>query len=220
MMRATILKLALLAAALPAGAMAAPGYQSIELRGGGLVTVRYGQTRQYDVRGDRTGRAITADGDRLVIDRCRQNCRHGQRLEVVVTTPAIGRLAVRDGGLIQVRGDFPAQPSVSASVDSGGQIDMRPLAAGQVSAAVSQGGRIFARPLRAMNAAIADGGLVTYWGEAAITSSVRRGGAVVKGAARELGQPLEAFDPTVQNPPALLPVPPIPPLPAPSGSAQ
>lgn len=213
-MRVSSRSLLLLAAALPSAAAAAPeGYESIELRGGGTVTVRYGATRHFTVRANPGARAISTEGDRLVIDRCRRRCPHGQRLEVEVVTPDIGRLAVTDGGIIQVRGDFPAQPSAAASVHSGGLIDIRPLAVGQVSAAISQGGRIFARPLRAMNAAISDGGLVTYWGDAAIASSVLRGGAVVRGAARELGQPLEAFDPTVQDPPALLPVPPVPPLP-------
>ncbi len=141
-----------------------------------------------------------------LIDRCRRPCAGGHRIEVEIVTPEIAGLMVTDGGRIEVRGDFPAQPSVAASVSSGGMIDMRALAASQISASIAQGGRILARPLRAMNASVSNGGLVTYWGDPDLVSSVRDGGGVVKGAAADLRRPIQAFDPA---PP---PVPPVPPV--------
>jgi hypothetical protein len=195
------------------GAAASPAqFQSIELRGGGTVTVRHGATHRVRVSGDSSGRPIHSEGENLVIDRCARPCARGHRIEVEIVTPAIARLAVRDGGLIQLVGAFPSQAAVAASVSSGGTIDMRPLEAARVSAAVNDGGRILARPGREMAATVADGGNITYWGDAAVTSSVRRGGVVAQGAAADLRAPVARLDPPL---PALLALPPVPAVPRP-----
>jgi hypothetical protein len=193
------------------GAAASPAqFQSIELRGGGTVTVRHGATHRVRVTGDSSRRPILADGDNLVIDRCARPCPGGHRIDVEIVTPAIARLAVRDGGLIQLVGAFPSQAAVAASVSSGGTIDMRLLEAASVSAAVNDGGRILARPGREMTAAVSDGGSITYWGKAAVTSSVRRGGVVVQGAAADLRAPIARHDQPLRAPRALDPIQAVP----------
>lgn len=213
-MRASILLLAVLASlpgVAPAQAPAAETtFQSIELRGGGTVTVRHSPTHRVTVRGGGAGRAIRYEGDKLVIDRCLRPCPAGHRIEVEVATPRIAGLAVADGGLIQLVDGFPSQAKVAAAVSSGGTIDMRRLGAAQVTAAVVQGGRILASAGRELTAAVLDGGLVTYWGDPKVTSSVRRGGAVVRGAAADLRRPVAQLGPGMPPPP-----PPVPPLPAP-----
>ena len=211
-MRASILLLAVLASPPAAAAAAEPAFRSIELRGGGTVTVRHGPTHRVAVRSGGAGRAIRYEGDRLVIDPCRRPCPAGHRIEVEVTAPRLDGLAVADGGTIQLAGGFPAQAEVAAAVSSGGTIDMRRLGAGHVTAAVVQGGRILASAGRELTAAIMDGGLVTYWGDPKVTSSVRRGGAVVRGAAADLRRPIAQLGPGMPPPP--LPVLPVPPVPA------
>ena len=94
-------------------------FRSIELRGGGIVTVRHGATRRVRVSGENSGRPIRSDGDELVIERCSRHCPRGHRIEVEIVTPEIARLAVTDGGLIRLVGDFPPQAAVAASVSSG-----------------------------------------------------------------------------------------------------
>ena len=210
-MRASILMVAALAA-LPAAAgaqapTASSSFQSIELRGGGTVTVRHAPVRRVTVRSGGANRAIRYEGDKLVIDRCRRPCPAGHRIEVEIATPRIAGLAVADGGLIQLVGGFPAQAEVAAAVHSGGTIDMRRLGAARVTAAVAQGGRILASAGRELTAAVLDGGIVTYWGNPKVTSSVRRGGAVVRGASGDLLRPVGQLNPA-------MPAPPAPPVPA------
>ncbi|HEX6377313.1 MAG TPA: hypothetical protein VFZ91_16515 [Allosphingosinicella sp.] len=204
-MRAPILLLAALgslaAAAQGAATAARSSFDSIELRGGGTVTVRHAPVRRVTVRSGGADRAVRYEGDKLVIDRCRRPCLAGHRIEVEVATPRISGLAVTDGGLIQLVGGFPSQTEMAAAVSSGGVIDMRRLGAAQVTAAVSQGGRILASAGRELTAAVLDGGIVTYWGDPKVTSSVRRGGAVVRGAAADLGRPIAQLDPAMPAPP-------------------
>jgi Putative auto-transporter adhesin, head GIN domain len=190
----------------PGAAPSPARFQSIELRGGGVVTVRHGATHRVRVGGESSGRPIRSEGETLVIDRCARPCPRGHRIEVEIVTPEIARLAVRDGGLIQLVGAFPSQAAAAAAVSSGGTIDMRPLEAASVSAAVNDGGRIFARPRRELAATVSDGGNITYWGEAAVTSSVRRGGVVAQGAAADLRAPLARLDPPLPALKALRPV--------------
>lgn len=205
-MRSSILLSAALAL-LPAAAAgqaqgAAQAFRSIELRGGGTVTVRHGPAHLVTVRSGGADRAIRHEGDRLVIDRCRRPCRGGHRIEVEIVTPQIAGLAVTDGGRIQLAGGFPSQPELAAAVSSGGMIDMRPLAAARVTAAVSQGGGILATPGRELTAAVSNGGIITYWGDPKVTSSIRHGGAIVRGAAADRHAPLASLDRGMPAPPA------------------
>lgn len=178
------------AQAQPAAQQLPPAFQAIELHGGGIVTVRHGPTRRVTVSYANPDRPIRTEGDRLVIDECRRPCPQGHHVEVDVVTPALSRVAVSDGGILHLVGDFPRQAAVAASVSSGGTVDIRWLEASNVAASVSHGGRILARPGRQLTASISDGGIITYWGDPAVTSSVRRGGAVSHGAEADLRTPL------------------------------
>lgn len=198
------------ASAQPADAPPAGSYRSIELRGGGMVTVRYGPTRRVNVVSANPDRPIRTEGDALVIDECRRPCRSGHRIEVEVVTPAVARLAVAHGGRIEVVGGFASQPALAASVSNGGMIDARTIEANLVTAAIDSGGRIYAHAGRELTASIADGGNVTYWGDPRVTSSVRRGGVVEQGNAADLGRPLADLDTALRPPPAVPPQPPRP----------
>lgn len=184
----------------PANAVAPEGFESIELQGGGIVTVRHGPTRTVTVTFKNPDRPIRSDGDRLVIAPCSGVCRD-KHIEVDIVTPAVSRLAVTDSGIIHVVGDFPRQAAVAASVTNGGTLDIRWLEADSVSASVSHGGRILARPGRHLAASISDDGNITYWGDATVTSSVQRGDAIVRGTPAELRTPVPLPRRIQQRPP-------------------
>lgn len=193
-------------------APSAASFRSIELRGGGVVTIRHGPARQVTVPQANPGRPIRADGERLVIEECRRPCPRGHRIEVEIVTPELARVAVADGGRIELRGDFPRQAAIAASVSSGGTIDIRPLEAASVAAAVEHGGRILARPGRMLAATVSNGGNVTYWGDPRVTSSIRHGGVVERGDPADLARPAAQLGGL--SPPPLPAIPPA--LPRPS----
>lgn len=215
-MRSSTLLLPFLAAlsgsatAQPVEAASSANFRSIELRGGGLVTVRHGPERRVTVLHANPDRPIRTVGDRLVIDRCSGECPRGHRIEVEIVTPEISGLAVTDGGRILLVGDFPRQAALAASVAQGGMIDMRPLEAAQVAAAIQQGGRILTHPGQSLTASVSNGGNVTYWGDPSVTSSIDQGGVVEPGDAADLRRPLAQLDAAMAPPPvpALRPTPP------------
>lgn len=182
------------------------GFHEVELRNGGEVVVSHGAERRVDlVEGDRRTTRIATVGGRLVIDRCAVRCPRGYRMRVEVVTPSLTALSVADGGSLEARG-FPPQAAVAASVSSGGVLDIRALPAEEVTASVAHGGLIFTRPARRLSAAVAQGGAITYWGDPAVTRSVRHGGVVARGAAADEARPLADLHPRL---------PPIPRLPDP-----
>lgn len=197
------------AAAQPAGAPDAARFRSVELRGGGVVTLVRGPDRRVTVVEGDAGRRIRDEGDRLVIDECARPCPQGHRIAVEIVTPEVEALKVGNGGRIEVRDTFPPQPSLSVVVDNGGMIDARLLAPARVDARIAQGGGIFVHPRDEMEAAISNGGGVTYWGNPRVRSSVRRGGAVAPGDPDDLERPLTELNPALRGPRAPKPPPAI-----------
>jgi hypothetical protein len=195
-----MLMLALLAAQTP--------YSEIVLSGGGEVVVRHGPAPAIVFRrGDARNTRIIIAGGRLGIDNCPRRCPRGYHLALEVTTPSLAALSVADGGMIRALNGFPGQASIAAIVRSGGAIDLRALAVREVSASIMQGGIILARPSQRLDARIAQGGRIAYWGNPSVHSIVREGGSVGRGAAADADRPLEAPAPRI------IPVPPLPPLP-------
>lgn len=184
-----------------ASSSASADFRSIELRGGGLVTVRHGPERRVTVLRANPDRPIRTEGDRLVIDECRRPCPRGHRIEVEIVTPELSGLAVAHGGRILVVDGFDSQPALVVSVSNGGVIDARPLEATSVAAAIDNGGLIFARPGRSLTASISNGGNVTYWGSPSVTSSIDQGGVVERGDAADLGRTLAEIDARMAPPP-------------------
>jgi hypothetical protein len=184
-------------------------FTSVELRDGGSVVIRHGPAQRVTVvePGARDAE-IVVEGDRLRISRCR-SCRHDRRLRVEVITPVLESVSVRDGGTIALEGQFPAQARLVATVFSGGAIDVRTLNAEQVTAAVEQGGGIFTRPSSQLDASVTQGGAITYWGDPTVRSNVEHGGVVARGRSEDANRPLQEMGRR------LLPVAPVPPVPAP-----
>ena len=111
--------------------------------------------------------------------------------------------------------NFSSLLGLNLSVRDGGTIDIRTIRVDRVSASVAEGGRIFARPQASMFATVMKGGIITYWGNAHVQSSIDGGGVVVKGDADEADKPLSELSSLHSSPPLLPPLPVIPPLPNP-----
>ena len=189
-------------------------FSSVELRNGGKVSLVHGQSQGVTLlKGDPELASITIrDDGRLVIDRCPTHCPRNHDFEVEVVTPALGAIAVAEGGTIQTRGEFPPQIEIGVAVSQGGTIDIRSMPVANVTASVYSGGRIFTRPGAAMSADVEQGGNITYWGDAVVESSVRYGGVVVRGTAADADKLLVELMGTQFVEP-LAPIPPVPPVP-------
>jgi len=173
---------AALALAAPAAAQTpirVGAFDSIELRGGGEVIVRYGREHRVTLTaGDPKLASIEVDRDRdLVIRPCRTSCRN-QRLRVEIVTPALNAVAIHGGGTIRTEGAFPGRGSLALAVNGGGSLDARSLRADTVAAAINGGGRIRTSPGRTLAASVHGGGAVLYSGDPRTTVSINGGGTV------------------------------------------
>ena len=184
-------------------------FRSVELRSGGKVIVRHGPTQRVTfLKGSPGDAQVTVtSGGGLVIEKRKSKGARRSELEIEVLTPELIGVTVAHGGMIQSRGSFPRQAALVATVDNGGTVDIRSMSVGTVSASVLSGGRILAKPLTAMAASVAEGGNITYWGEARVTQSIERGGVIEK------GDPSEADQPLSNSSDAVAPVSPIQALP-------
>lgn len=193
-------------------ALTLPQFKSIELDGGAKAVIRYGSPQRVTMlKGSEALSLITVTQDRLVIDKCRDKCPRGYELQVEIVTPLVNSIDVANGGRIESLGSFPLHTAMSLAVSHGGTIDARAISANSITAAVNQGGRILAKPETTMVASVRSGGVITHWGNAQVTSSTEHGGAVIKGAAGDLGKPLSHVDepdsctPSVPAPPPARP---------------
>jgi hypothetical protein len=176
-------------------------FKSIEVLDGGHVTLRSAPTQRVTLlRGslDYTRLAIV-DGGRLVIDKCNRKCPRGYQLQVEIFAPSFPRISVANGGKAESRGDFPRQSQLAVAVAHGGTIDVRSMVVDRVTASVDQGGGIFTVPRAWLFARVSQGGVITYWGDPQVRSSVDHPGAVNKGIASQINAPLSEV---VSSPPS------------------
>ncbi len=188
-------------------------FTSIELRNGGEAVVRYGTTQRVTlIKGSSNCTEVTVtNGDRLIIDNTgRDACPRGYELQIEIITPHLKGLAVANGGLLQSLGDFPGETALSLAVNQGGVLDVRSITVDSVLAAVKSGGRILARPRISLAASVADGGVITYWGNPTVTSATRHGGIINKGTAADANAPVSDSNQcasAIPNAPAAPPAP-------------
>ncbi len=186
-------------------------FESVELHGGGTITIREGAVQAVRlIEGDRASVTATVDNGRLSIGRCR-DCPH-RRLRVEIVTPSLESLSVRDGGTIALEGRFADRPRLDLAVGHGGRIDARPLAADEVAAAIAHGGQILTHARRRLDAAVTQGGMIVYWDRPSVSPAIAGGGGVVRGRAEQIVGPVSEIGDAVQPPP-LPPLPPVPPVP-------
>ena len=125
-----------------------------------------------------------------MIDKCNRKCPRGYQLEVEIQSPTFARISGANGGRVQSLGDFPRQSQLAVAVAHGGTIDVRSMVVDRVNASVEQGGAIFTAPRSWLFARISQGGVITYWGDPQVRSSVGRHGGVNKGRPDQINAPL------------------------------
>src|SRR3954462_15582407 len=121
-----------------------PAFRSVQLRGGGEVTLRPGAVQRVTVvEGSARITRFQVDRDgQLRIDVCNGNCPRNYRLSVEIQSPFAPDVALAGGGLIPATAGFSPQRQLSAAIKGGGKIDVLAVTAGSVSAAVHGGGLI------------------------------------------------------------------------------
>lgn len=155
-------------------------FRSVQLRGGGEVTIRPGPAqRVVIVEGSSriTRLRVERDG-RLKIDVCDGNCPRNYRLRIDIQSPHAPDVAIAGGGLIRAAGGFAPQRRLAAAIAGGGKIDVGAVQADRVEAAVHGGGLVSVRARSALSAAVNGGGEVRYAGNPSVSSAINGGGAV------------------------------------------
>jgi hypothetical protein len=157
-----------------------PKFDSVELNGGGDVTIRQGPIQRVTLRSGSTEYSrLEVRGGKLVIRACGDwHCPRHYDLEVEIETPEIGAAAINGGGYIVAEGAFRPQGAVSAAVRGGGKIDLQAVKASAASAAVHGGGGILLFAQNSLSAEVNGGGSIRYLGQPTVNSSVHGGGSV------------------------------------------
>jgi len=140
-----------------------PQFRSVELRGGGSVTVVPGPVQRVtivDGSSQFTHMRVERDGQ-LRIDTCVDQCPPSYRLRVAIQSPGVPDLAISGGGIIVAEGGFRPQPRLAAAVNGGGQV--------------------LVRPRSSLSAAVNGGGHVRYLGSPQVTSAIHGGGSISPG---------------------------------------
>ena len=179
---------AALASVAPAAAqtpVSVPAFDSIELRGGGRVTIRQGASQRVTlVRGSPEMTRFTVDRDgELRIDACVRSCRNYD-LVVEIVTPGIDAVAIHGGGQMRAEGSFARRTALAAAIHGGGLIDVTALGADSVAAAINGGGSIRTHPRVALAVSINGGGTVVYEGDPAVSTNITGGGTVHRAGRR------------------------------------
>ena len=187
-MKTIAIAIAALAAVAPAAAqtpISLPAFDSVELRGGGRVTIRHGASQSVTlVRGNRDMTRFAVDrSGRLRIDACVRSCRNYD-LAVEIVTPGLEGVAIQGGGSLRAEGGFGRRESLAAAISGGGLIDATALSAERVAASVNGGGTIRTHARQSLAVTINGGGSVVYEGDPAVTSRINGGGTVRRSVGR------------------------------------
>jgi hypothetical protein len=162
------------------GPVAVAPFDSVELKGGGHVVLRYGAVQRVTLLQGSTQytRLEIEDRGKLVIHTCNNDCPMHYDLEVEIVTPHIGGVAIEGGGRIETAAGFPAQGAITAAVEGGGNINIDTIDAKAGTAAIDGGGKILLRADERLTAAVNGGGAIRYAGNPNVTSAINGGGSV------------------------------------------
>jgi len=157
-----------------------PPFRSVELRGGGEVTLVPAPAQRVTILNGSsrfTHVYLKRDGQ-LRIDACNESCPRHYNLQIRIESPSAPDVAISGGGSIVAAPGFAPQGQLSAAVSGGGLIDARAIEATTVSAAVKGGGKIAVRPRATLSAAVMGGGEIRYSGNPQVSMAVSGGGDV------------------------------------------
>ena len=153
-------------------------FDSVELRGGGAVTIRHGDRQSVTLLGGNLETSSFAvEEGRLTITACRDDC-PDDRLRIEIVTPGIEGVGIRGGGSIRTEGEFPYREVLAAGVMGGGRLDVAAIEAGTVTAGIQGGGAIRTHARDRLIAGIQGGGTIRYRGDPTVTSGIDGGGSV------------------------------------------
>jgi hypothetical protein len=157
-----------------------PAFRSIDLRGGGDVTIVPGPVQRVTIvaGSSRFTHIYLAKEGQLRIDACNRQCPRNYPLQIRIESPSMPSVAIAGGGTIVAARGFAPQHQLWAAIKGGGTIDVRSVQANDVSAAVSGGGTIFVRPRATLSAAVQGGGDIRYSGNPQVSMAVSGGGDV------------------------------------------
>ena len=157
-----------------------PAFRSIDLRGGGDVTIVPGPVQRVTiVSGSSAYTRITLEKEgQLRIDACNSRCPRNYALQIRIESPTVPSVAIKGGGTIVAARGFAPQQHVAAAVQAGGTIDLRAVDAAEVAAAINAGGDIYVRPRVRLSAAVNAGGDIHYSGNPQVSMAVANGGNV------------------------------------------
>lgn len=184
---ALLLSAAVLAAAPTVAAaqtvMPVDKFDSVELLGGGTITIRQGPVQRVTmIRGDRDVAGFEVvdrgQGRKLIVSSCRGFCMGSHHLEVEIETPSLNGATINGGGHIVAEGAFPAQGAVSAVIHGGGIIDIKAVPAQAASVVIHGGGKILVAAQNSLSASINGGGSIRYVGQPTVSTSIHGGGTV------------------------------------------
>lgn len=155
-------------------------FNSLELRGGGTITIRQAAVQRVTVIEATSDRpqVEVVDGGKLILAPCSGVCFGPNHFEVLVETPVMSSVAIKGGGHIVSEGNFAQQGAVSAAIHGGGMIDLKTMPAQSASAAIRGGGKIVMAAQDSLSASIAGGGSIRYLGHPAVSTSIHGGGSV------------------------------------------
>ena len=166
---------------LAAEPIALPRFDSVELNGGGEVTIVPGRVERVTLLNGSTqftSFRVVRGGKLEITTRCDSACPQRYNPRVRVESPRVPDVAVRAGGTIVAGRGFAPQHDLAAAISAGGMIDLRAVPADAVSAAINAGGDIYVRPRLSLSAAINAGGDIHYSGRPRVSTAVHNGGAV------------------------------------------
>ena len=171
--------------ALPAQTHAAeviptPAFRTVDLRGGGDVTIVPGPVQRVTIvsgSSQYTHIYLWKEGQ-LRIDACNSRCPRNYPLQIRIESPTVPAVAIEGGGTIVAARGFAPQAHVEAAIHAGGTIDLRAVDAKNVAAAINAGGDIYVRPRSTLSAAVRAGGDIHYSGNPQVSMAVVDGGTV------------------------------------------
>jgi hypothetical protein len=184
MIRSTLplfaLALAISAPVLATEVVPVPQFRSVELRGGGDVSIVPGPVQRVTIINGSSAftRMYVEREGQLRIDACNERCPRNYNLRIRIESPQVPSVAIAGGGTITAASGFAPQRNLAAAIKGGGTIDLRAVDAAEVSAAVNGGGDIFVRPRATLAAAVRGGGDIHYSGNPQVSMAVSGGGDV------------------------------------------
>lgn len=157
-----------------------PPFRSVELRGGGDVTLVPGPVQRVTIISGSSAytQIYVKDGGRLRIEACNHRCPRNYPLQIRIESPTVPIVAIEAGGRITAARGFRPQSNITAAVHAGGTIDLRAVDVADVAAAVNAGGDIYVHPRASLSAAVHAGGDIHYSGNPQVSMAVSGGGDV------------------------------------------